>query len=75
MSGLRSQTVDVGSVVGVVVAIEGEQGPARARFEVEAAEAAPRWLALWPWFGWPVLMIVLFGIHQVLVRRKDRGTG
>jgi hypothetical protein len=56
----------------VEVAIEGEHGPARARFEVEAAEAAPHWLALWPWLGWPALVIFLFGIHQVLLRKKGR---
>jgi hypothetical protein len=54
----------------VEVAIEGEHGPARARFEVEAAEAAPRWLTLWPWLAWPALAIVLFGIHQWLARGK-----
>jgi hypothetical protein len=56
----------------VEVAIEGGHGPARVRFEVEAAEAAPRWLTLWPWLGWPALVILLFGIHQVLVWRKER---
>jgi hypothetical protein len=53
----------------VEVAVEGEHGPARVGFEVEATEAAPRWLALWPWLGWPAVAIVLFGVHQVLVRR------
>jgi hypothetical protein len=59
----------------VEVAVEGGLGPARVRFEVEAAEAAPRWLALWPWLSWPALAILLFGIHQWLVRRKDRERG
>jgi hypothetical protein len=56
----------------VEVAVEGEHGQARVRFEVEAAEAAPRWLALWPWLGWPALVIFLFGSHQLLVRWKER---
>jgi hypothetical protein len=56
----------------VEVAIEGGRGPARVRFEVEAAEAAPRGPALWPWLSWPALAILLFSIHQVLVRRKGR---
>jgi hypothetical protein len=56
----------------VEVAVEGEDGPAVVRFEVEAAEAAPRWLTLWPWLSWPVLAIVLFSIHQLLVRWKGR---
>jgi hypothetical protein len=54
----------------VEIGVDGEHGPARVRFEVEAAEAAPRWLALWPWLGWPAVAIVLFGVHQVLVRRS-----
>jgi hypothetical protein len=57
----------------IEVVVEGERGLARVSFEVEAAEALPRWLALWPWLGWPVLAILLFGIHQVLVWRQGRG--
>jgi hypothetical protein len=56
----------------IEVSVEGERGPASASFEVEAAEALPRWLALWPWLAWPVLAILLFGIHQVLVWRQGR---
>jgi hypothetical protein len=54
----------------VEVAVDGPHGAAHARFQVEAAEAPPRWLDLWPWFGWPVLAVALFGLHQVLVRKK-----
>jgi hypothetical protein len=54
----------------IEVAVAGEGGQTNVRFEVEAAEAAPPWLELWPWLGWPVLAVVLFGIHQWLVRRK-----
>jgi hypothetical protein len=50
------------------VAVEGPQGPARLRFDVEAAEPLPRWLALWPWLAWPAGVIVLFVVHQCLVR-------
>jgi hypothetical protein len=55
----------------VEVAVEGPRGPARVRFEVEAAEPPPRWRELWPWFGWPALAVALFGLHR-LVRRKGR---
>ena len=54
----------------VAVAVEGPHGPALVRFEVQADEPPPRWLDLWPWFGWPALAVALFGIHQMLVRRK-----
>ena len=54
----------------VAVAVEGPHGPALVRFEVQADEPPPRWLNLWPWFGWPALVVALFGLHRVLVRRK-----
>jgi hypothetical protein len=56
----------------VEVAAEGPHGPARVRFGVQAAEPQPRWLDLWPWFGWPAFAVALFGLHQVLVRRRVR---
>jgi hypothetical protein len=52
------------------VIVEGSRGSSRVRFEVEAAKALPRWMRMWPWIGWPIVVIVLFGIHQFLVRRK-----
>jgi len=54
----------------VAAAVEGPHGPALVRFGVEADEPPPRWLDLWPWFGWPALVVALFGVHRVLVRRK-----
>ena len=56
----------------VDVTIEGPHGSARVPFGVEADDALPRWRTLWLWFGWPALAVALFGIHQVLVRRKSR---
>jgi hypothetical protein len=57
----------------VEVSVDGPHGPARARFEVEAGAAPPRWQELWPWFGWPALAVALFGLHRVLARRSGRG--
>jgi hypothetical protein len=54
----------------VEIAVEGPHGPALLRFGVEAAGPAPRWLELWPWFTWPALVVALFGLHRVLVRRR-----
>jgi hypothetical protein len=55
----------------VDISIEGPTGPAHARFDIEAGEPMPRWLAIWPWIGWPAIAIALFGIHQFLVYRKS----
>ena len=55
----------------VEVAVEGPHGPAVVRFEVEANEPPPRWLEFWPWFAWPAVVVALFGVHRVLVRRKS----
>jgi hypothetical protein len=56
------------------VAVEGPHGSALARFAVLADDPLPRWVTLWPWFGWPALAVALFAVHQVLVRRKPRQT-
>ena len=54
------------------IEVQGPRGSARVRCEVEAAEPWPRWLAFWPWISWPALAILLFGVHQLLVRTKSR---
>jgi hypothetical protein len=54
------------------VSIAGARGEAQVHFDLEAAEPLPPWLAVWPWLAWPVLVILLFGIHQLLVRRRSR---
>ncbi len=56
----------------VEVAIEGGQGAASVRFELEAAGRVPQWPVMWPWIGWPAPVILLFSIHQLLVWRKSR---
>src|SRR5260370_15334282 len=56
----------------VEVSIDGPLGGAEVHFEMEAAEPPPPWLALAPWVGWPILAILLFCIHQLLVRRRSR---
>jgi len=53
-------------------AVDGERGRAQVRFEAEAADPPPSWQAMAPWVGWPALAIVLFAVHQMMVRRKAR---
>jgi hypothetical protein len=57
------------------VQTEGVHGPAVIGGELEAAPPLPRWLELWPWIGWPALAIALFGIHQVIARRRSAKAG
>ena len=52
------------------VRIEGPHGEAEIAGEVEAAGTLPRWPEIWPWIAWPAPAIVLFAIHQVLVRQR-----
>ncbi|SRR6266851_5068169 len=52
------------------VEVEAVHRLAVIRGELEAAAPLPRWRELWPWIGWPALAIALFGIHQVLARRR-----
>jgi hypothetical protein len=51
------------------VQVGGSHGQAVIGGAVEAAEPLPRWQELWPWISWPALVIVLFGIQQLLERR------
>ena len=54
----------------VEVAVEGPHGRALLRFGIEADGPAPRWLEFWPWFTWPALVVALFGLHRVMIRRR-----
>jgi hypothetical protein len=55
----------------VAVVVDGARGNAQVRFELEAAEPLPGWPVLWAWIGWPVVAVLLFAVHQVLVKRKS----
>lgn len=47
--------------------IDAPLEPTALRFSAEVADTPPRWLTFWPWFSWPAVAVVLFGIHQWLV--------
>jgi hypothetical protein len=53
------------------VHIEGLAEPAEVGCELEASTPLPRWRELWPWIGWPALAVALFGIHHLLMRRRE----
>ncbi len=54
----------------VEVEIGGLREPVRLNFEMEAAERLPTWRSLWPWLAWPAGVVLLYGVHQFLVRRR-----
>ena len=56
----------------IEIAVEGERGSERIQFALEATEAPPAFQELWPWLGWPALVIGLFCIHRGLVYRRAR---
>jgi hypothetical protein len=54
----------------VEVELETPEGAARVDTDLEVGPALPAWIDLVLWISWPAVAIVLFGIHQVLVRRR-----
>jgi hypothetical protein len=54
------------------VSIAGARGAEQVHFDLEIAEPLPPYLAMWPSLGWPLLAILLFAIHQFLVKRRSR---
>lgn len=54
----------------VTVEIEQDSDGIQIQFPLEASEPAPKWLAVWPWLAWPVLVVLFYGSHQYLVWLK-----
>ncbi|HEV3235669.1 MAG TPA: hypothetical protein VGZ25_01690, partial [Gemmataceae bacterium] len=54
------------------VEVKSRLGETQVQFDLDVAEPLPRWASLWPWIGWPGVVIVFFGLHQWLVRRRLR---
>jgi hypothetical protein len=57
----------------IEVEVQGQHGQAMIGGDIAAAPPLPRWLEMWPWFGWPALVVALFSLHKLLTRpRLDR---
>ena len=54
-----------------------DQAPIAVSFAVDCLPPLPRWLSVWPWFTWPIIAVLLFAIHRMLVARRQthRGLG
>jgi hypothetical protein len=48
-----------------------DQAPIDVSFAMECGPPLPRWLSVWPWFTWPIVAVLLFAIHRVLVARQQ----
>ena len=48
-----------------------DRTPIEVSFAMDAAPPLPRWLSVWPWFSWPIVAVLLFGIHRALVHRRQ----
>ena len=57
------------------LSITTPQGPCRLEFSLDATAAQPGWQSLWPWFTWPVAVVLLYVMHQALVARHSRRAG
>ncbi|MBL8797236.1 MAG: hypothetical protein JNM56_25260 [Planctomycetia bacterium] len=52
----------------VRVLLNGSRGPAEATFTMAAAAALPRWTELSFWIALPLIVVVLFVLHQWVLR-------
>jgi hypothetical protein len=59
----------------VEIAYIAGRNPARQlRFTIEAGQQMARWLTMWPWFGWPAAVVLLYGVHRWLASQgSSRG--
>jgi hypothetical protein len=48
---------------------DSKSAPFAVSFPFDAAPPLPAWLTVWPWFTWPIVVVVLFIIHRVRVAR------
>lgn len=48
-----------------------DKSPCTILFSMDAAEPLPAWLSVWPWFSWPVVVVLLFALHRWLVARRQ----
>jgi hypothetical protein len=69
---LRAASIDLPSAGRwhLDVDVDGPHGAAVISCDLDAANRLPKWRELWPWVCWPALVILLFGLHQALVRRS-----
>lgn len=54
--------------------VETPRGSETIEGPLEVAGPPPRWLELWPWIGWPVIVVLLFALRENLAcQQRERG--
>jgi hypothetical protein len=48
---------------------DSKSAPYVLSFPFDAAPPLPAWLTVWPWFCWPIVVVLLFIVHRVRVAR------
>lgn len=48
-----------------------DQAPIDVSFAMDCLRPLPRWLSVWPWFTWPIVAVMFFAIHRMLVARRQ----
>jgi hypothetical protein len=61
--------------VTVYVLAGGASKSTETHFTMNVAAPWPTWMTEWPWFIWPVVPILLFIVHRILVAARSRGRG
>jgi hypothetical protein len=56
----------------VAVVVDGLRERIEVHFEMQADEPLPHYWEITPWIVWPAAVVLLFCVHQWLVRRKPR---
>ena len=56
----------------ILVRIEDRDESAEVGFDLEVGEPLPEWFLLAGWIAWPAVVVGLYAMHRLLVRRKEQ---
>ena len=59
--------------VTVCVSVDNASTPIETHFTMDVAAPWPTWMTEWRWFCWPVVPILLFIVHRILVTARSSG--
>jgi hypothetical protein len=71
MRAAHLELLDAG-VWHIAVEIKRDEKPIEVGFDVELAGPPPAWLDLVLWLSWPVVVVGVFVIHRMIVRKRLR---